>query len=153
MSLQLAQAVSFSNLWQVHRRVNPTQLQQEARGPAAGGAAVRHLDLGLGRGLTHHLRHQQRARPRPWRVQIGKQRLRPVLVCVLLLHPVSHHAAAVLRHVPRPEALGGGAEGQAEKQHPGLPQAPGGRRFAPPAGLLAAAAAAHHREGTDRHAG
>lgn len=60
--------IFFSHLLQVHRRVNPSELQQEARGPAADGAAVGHLDSGPGRGLAHHIRHQQRARPRPQRV-------------------------------------------------------------------------------------
>lgn len=72
---------------------------------------------------------------------------------MLLLHPLSHHAAAVLWHVPRPEALGGSAESQAEEQHPGLPQASGSSRIAAATGLIAAATAAHHREGTDRYSG
>lgn len=58
----------FFHLLQVHRRVNPFQLQQEACGPAADGAAVGHLDPGPGRGFTNHFWHQQRARPRPQRV-------------------------------------------------------------------------------------
>lgn len=140
--------------WQVHRRADPSQLQQEARGPAAGGAAVSHLGPGAGCGLSYHPGRQQCGGSRPRRVQAGEHRLRALLVRVLLLHPLPHHAAALLRHVSRPAALGGGAQGQTEEQHPGLPQAAGGRRrLAAAAGLAATAVAARHREGADGHFG
>ncbi|CAF88589.1 unnamed protein product, partial [Tetraodon nigroviridis] len=73
-------------------------------------AAVGHLAAGLGRGLARHLRHQQRARPRPQRVQAGGPQLRGVFLHLLLLHSLSHHGAALRRSFPRPEALGGGPE-------------------------------------------
>ena len=136
---------TFSPVLQVHRCSHPSELQQEACGHASDGAAVGHLGRGAGRGVARRVRHQQRAGPRPHRVQTGERRLRAVLVRVLLLHPVSHHAAAVLRHVSRPEAMGRSSESQAEEQYSGLPKASRSGRRAAGARRSAAITAARHQ--------
>ena len=139
---------------QVHCRVDSFKLQPETRGPSSARPAVGHLAAGPGCGLARHLRHQQRAGPRPQRVQTGGQQLCGLLVGLLLLHPLSHHGPALLWGFPRAAALGGRPEGQTAQQHRGLQEAAARRRChrPAPAGGHHPRASAHastqdHREG------
>ncbi|KAL2805556.1 D(4) dopamine receptor, partial [Daubentonia madagascariensis] len=112
----------------VRGRGRAPALQPPGRGPATAAAHRRHVAAVGGGGRARAVRPQRRARPRPRRVPPGGPRLRGLLVRVLLLPALPAHAAAVLGHLPRPAALGGGPSRQAAR--PGAPQA---QRPRPPA--------------------
>lgn len=113
---QLLIASLFGSL-QVYRCVRPTQLQPQTCGPAADCPAVCYVDLGTSRGLACAVRHQRRAKSGPQRVQVGEQQLRGLLLCLLILRALPHHAAALLWNISGPQEVGGDEESQAEEQY------------------------------------
>lgn len=97
--------VSSCVLFQVHCSGGPSEVQQEpVQCPSAG---PHHCYLGavFGCGESGHLWSQPGAGSRPQRVQTGGRPVCCVLVRLLLLRALSHHALLVLLDVSRPAAV------------------------------------------------